>query len=164
MHSIRMSIAAVAVAVIAVLPLGAAENPAIEAFKKDVATLETYTTEQELLAKKDPMAGITMIRGVIAKVQAVKTDGLPADLKEGWKSFVVVMAKMGEVFKGWPDKPEEVQAFIVKKGTEDAAYMENFEKKMTAIESELEPVMEKLEDLSKKYGLDGIGTILPGGK
>jgi hypothetical protein len=160
----RVLLAAFAVAIAVASPLSAAEDPAIESFKKDVAALESYTTEQENLAKRDPMAGITMIRGVVAKVQSVKTDGLPADLKEGWKSFAGVMAKMGEVFKGWPEKPEDVQAFILKKGTEDPAYMGNFEKKMTAIESELEPVMEKLEDLSKKYGLDGIGTILPGGK
>src|SRR5690349_17485433 len=135
MNSVRILVTALCAAIVAASPLHAAENPAIDSFKKEVAALESYTTEQETLAKKDPMAGITMIRGVVAKVQAVKTDRLPADLKEGWKSFAGVMAKMGEVFKGWPEKPDEVQAFILKKGSEDPAYMENFEKRMTTIES-----------------------------
>ena len=121
-----------------------------------------FSKEQEAGLKTNPMAGIAMIRNIVTKLNAVKTDALPADLKSGFTEFVVAISKMGEIFKDWPEKPEEMQAFIVKKLGEDPKYMDVFGEKMAALEKEVQPAVEKLDALGKKYGLEGLGALAPG--
>jgi tetratricopeptide (TPR) repeat protein len=149
MHAL---ISVIAVAFIFVTPLRA--DGALDGFKKDFASLEAYIKTQEAGLKTNPMAGIAMIRGIIGKLQALKTDGLPADLKQGFTEFVVAISKMGELFKGWPEKAEEMQAFIVKKIGEDPKYMDNFGKRMAVLEKDMQPTVTKLDELGRKYGLD----------
>jgi hypothetical protein len=159
MKTMRAFITAIAVAFISVTPLRADE--ALDGFKKEMGSLEGYIKEQEAGLKSNPMAGIAMIRGIVGKLQAVKTDGLPADLKTGFTEFVAQIAKMGVLFKDWPEKAEEMQPFIVKKIGEDPKFMDNFGAKMAEIEKEMQPAVVKLDELGKKYGLD-MSKLAPG--
>ena len=151
---------ALALAFASIMPLHA--DPALDGFKKEMTALEASIKKQEAALKGNPMGGIAMLRGIISTLKAVKTDGLPDDLKLGYMEFVVAISKMGEVFKDWPDKPEEMQAFIVKKIGEDPKYMDAFAVKMTALEKEIQPASAKLEAIGKKYGLDRLGALAPG--
>ena len=164
MKLIRTLITAIAVTLTAICPLRADEAAALEGFKKEMSGIEAYTKEQEAALQGNPMAGIAMIRNIVAKVRLVKTEGLPADLKEGYSNFVGVLTKMGDLFAGWPEKAEDMQAFIVKKATEDPKFMDSFGEKMQAMETEMAPVMAKLEELGKKYGLEGLNNLAPGSK
>lgn len=151
---------AVALAFASIAPLRADE--ALDGFKKEMASLEAYTKEQEAALKDNPMAGIAMIRNIVGKLKSVKTAGLPADLAAGYADFVGVISKMGDIFKDWPDKPEEMQAFILKKAGEDPKFMDSFGEKMAGLEKEMAPAVAKLDELGKKYGLDGLGALAPG--
>ena len=151
---------ALALAIAFIMPLRADE--ALDGFKKEMTGLEAYVKEQEAGLKTNPMAGITMIRGIVGKLKGIKTDGLPADLKGGYTEFVTAISKMGDLFKGWPDKAEDMQAFIVKKIGEDPKYMDKFGENMAALEKEMQPAVAKLDELGKKYGLDGLGALAPG--
>jgi hypothetical protein len=165
MKTIRLIIMALAVAFTSLQParIQAQDAAAMEAFKKEMLAIEAYTKEQEAALKDNPMAGIAMIRNIVGKLKAVKTDGLPADLKAGYGEFVAVIAKMGDMFKGWPDKPEQMVEFIQKKATEDPKFMESFGEKMAALEGEMKPAIQKLDELGKKYGLEGLNKLAPGG-
>jgi hypothetical protein len=163
MKTIRTLIIALAVALTSLQPGILRADAALDAFKKDMEALEAYTKEQEAAAKTNPMAGIAMIRNIVAKLKAVKTEGLPADLKAGYGEFVAVIAKMGDLFAGWPDKAEDMQTFIVKKMGEDPKFMEVFGEKMAGLEKEMQPAIAKLSELGKKYGFEGLDKLGPGG-
>jgi hypothetical protein len=163
MKTIQLILLALAVA-FTPLHLHAQDAAAMEAFKKEMLAIEAYTKEQEAGAKENPLAGVAMIRNIVGKLKAVKTEGLPADLKAGFAEFVTVIAKMGDMFAGWPDKAEEMQTFITKKMTDDPQYMEKFGEKMAALEKEMQPAIQKLDELGKKYGLEGLNKLAPGDK
>ena len=151
---------AIALAFAFITPLRADE--ALDGFKKEMTALEASIKQQEAGLKENPMAGIAMIRDIVSKLKAIKVDGLPEDLKSGYMEFVVAISKMGDMFKGWPDKAEEMQAFIVKKLGEDPKFMDAFGEKMAALEKEMVPAVAKLDALGKKYGLEGLGALAPG--
>jgi len=136
-------------------------DAALDTFKKEMETLEAYTKQQEAALKENPMGGIAMIRNMVGKIKAIKTDGLPEDLKQGFSEFVVAISKVGDIFKDWPEKPDDMLAFVQKKATDDPKFMEAFGEKMAGIEKEMQPAIEKLDALGKKYGLDGLGALAP---
>jgi hypothetical protein len=152
MKILRAFVAAIAVVFIFITPLRA--DAAMDGFKAGMASIEAYIKIQEAALKTDPMAGIAMIRGIVHRLQALKTDGLPADLKLGYTEFVVAMSKMGTLFEGWPEKSEAMKAFIGKKIGEDPKFMDKFSMKMAAIEKDTQPAVAKLDELGRKYGLD----------
>ncbi len=160
MKTIRAILLAIAVAFGANTSLRA--DAALDGFKKEMEALEAYTKQQEAALKENPMGGIAMIRNMIGKIKAVKTDGLPDDLKAGFGDFVTAISKVGDIFKDWPEKPEEMMAFVQKKAAEDPKFMEAFGEKMAGIEKEMQPAIEKLDALGKKYGLDNLGSLAPG--
>jgi|GEM_PF-941675 len=160
MKTIRAIFLAIAVAFASTTSLRA--DAALDNFKKEMEALEAYTKQQEAALKENPMGGIAMIRNMIIKIKAVKTDGLPDDLKAGFGDFVTAISKVGDIFKDWPEKPEEMMAFIQKKATDDPKFMEAFGEKMAGIEQEMKPAIEKLDALGKKYGLDNLGSLAPG--
>jgi hypothetical protein len=166
MKTIRLIILALAVALTSLQPgrSHAQDDAALEAFKKEMLALEAYTKEQEAAVKANPMGGIAMIRNIVTKLKSVKTDGLPADLKAGYGEFVAIISKMGDLFNGWPEKAEDMQAFIVKKMGEDPKFMDAFGEKMVALEKEMKPAIEKLDGLGKKYGFEGLNKLAPGGE
>ena len=160
MKTKRAIFTAIAMAIAFIMPLRADE--ALDGFKKEMTGLEAYVKQQEAGLKENPMAGIAMIRNIVTKLRAIKTDGLPADLKGGYMEFVTAISKMGDMFTGWPEKAEDMQAFIVKKIGEDPKYMDKFGEKMSALEKDMAPAVAKLDELGKKYGLEGLGALAPG--
>src|SRR5262245_11625103 len=106
MKTIRLILLTLAVALTSLQParIQAQDAAALEAFKKEMLTLEAFVKQQEAAAKDNPLAGVPMIRGIVSKLKAVKTEGLPADLKAGYEGFVAVISKMADLFKDWPEK------------------------------------------------------------
>ena len=156
----RIIITAIAVAFTSITSLRADE--ALDGFKKEMATLEASIKTQEAALKDNPMGGIAMIRNIVTSLKTLKTDGLPADLKDGFSEFITAISKMGDIFKDWPEKPDEMQPYIIKKMGEDPKFMDAFGVKMEALGKEMEPAVAKLDALGKKYGIEGMNTIAPG--
>jgi hypothetical protein len=150
MNILRAFIMTIAVAFMSITPLRA--DAALDGFKNDMASLAAYVAKQE--ASTDPMAGIATVRGIIGRLQALKTDGLPADLKQGFTEFVVAISKMGALLEDWPEKSEELRAFIANKIGEDPAYLGKLGEKMAAIDKDMEPAVKRLDALGAKYGID----------
>ena len=160
MKTMRVIITAIAVAFTSITSLRADE--ALDTFKKDMAVLEASIKKQEAALKDNPMGNIAVFRSLIGALKASKTDGLPADLKEGFAEFVAAMSKLGDIFIGWPEKPEEMQQYLLKKMVEDPESMEAIGAKMKAIVKEVEPAVVKLEALGKKYGIENMSALAPG--
>jgi hypothetical protein len=131
------------------------EKTAIANFKSEIESVGKWIEEKKPAANDPASAGQT-VSEIIAKLKAVKTDGLPADLKAAWAEMNTVLTEMGEVFKSMPkidaSKPEEM-----------GKVMGEFMPKMMAIQAKVEPVAKKLEEVGKKYELD-MTKVAPGGK
>ncbi len=138
----------------AAAPVTAEEKAAIANFKTQIEETSKWIEEKQKEATTDPAAGIAMVGEIIAKLKAIKCDGLPADLKGAWGDMTVVLGEMGEVFKGMPKvdgtKPEEMQKV-----------MGEFLPKMMAVQGKVAPVAKKLKDLGTKYGIE-MGKVTPG--
>lgn len=124
------------------------EETTIANFKTEVEDVTKWIEEkQKTVATTDPAAGIAMVGEIVTKFQAIKTDGLPADLKSAWGEMTGVIGEMGDIFKGMPtanpDKPEDAMK----------AFGELMPKLM-AIQAKMEPAAKKLDEVGKKYGLD----------
>jgi hypothetical protein len=130
------------------------EKTAIANFKAEVESVGKWIEEKQKTEPADPAAGAAMMGEVIGKIKAVKTDGLPADLKDAWGEMGVVLTEMGELFKGMPtgatDKPEDAMKALGE-----------MMPKMMAMQAKMEPISKKLEEVGKKYGLD-MSKVAPG--
>jgi hypothetical protein len=123
------------------------EKTAIATFKTEVESASQWIEEKQKALPSDPAAGMAMMGEIIAKLKAIKTDGLPADLKGAWTEMSDVMTEMGDMFKNMPTtKPEK---------PEDAMKaMGEIMPKMMALQAKVEPVAKKLQEVGTKYGLD----------
>jgi len=137
------------------------EKSALEGFKKDVAALKTWTDEMDKKIAENPLAGFTAIGDMAAKMKAVKTDELPADLKEPWTGLIAAVDKMVALVAVFPKDPAEIEKFMAKKSSEDPKFMDDFGNKMQAIETETKPILEKLKAASDKYGIEGLDKLGP---
>ena len=130
------------------------EKNAIANFKTEVESVGKWIEEKQKSVQTDPAAGMAMMGEMVGKFKAIKTDGLPADLKGAWGEMGGVMTEMGEIFKGMPtakpDKPEDAMKA-----------MGELMPKIMAIQSKMEPAAKKLEEVGKKYGLD-MSKVAPG--
>lgn len=140
-----------------------ADDAAIQRFKADMLKLEKESDELMKNAKpqQDPASGIRMIRALVGKLRATDTTGLPGDLKGAYDEFVVIMGKMEKLFQGWPDDSAGFVEFAQKKAKEDPAFLQNFGPTVEALDKQMKPVIAKLDDLGKKYGIDGFGALAP---
>ncbi|HWB02688.1 MAG TPA: hypothetical protein VG796_06650 [Verrucomicrobiales bacterium] len=123
------------------------EKDAIEALKKDAAEIKAMSKAGE--ESKDPMAQMTMIKPMLAKMQAIKTEGLPADLKTALEEAKIKIGEMAVLFKDLPAKKEEVMAWAQKAFADPT-----LQTKMQKIGEEVKATGEKLKDVAKKYGVD----------
>jgi hypothetical protein len=135
-------------------PAAVDEKTAIASFKTEVETVGKWIEEKQKTAGADPAAGAAMVGEIVAKLKAVKTDGLPADLKAAWGDMNGALGEMGDVFKSMPKvdaaKPEEM-----------GKVMGEFMPKIMAVQAKVAPVAAKLEEIGKKYGLD-MAKVAPG--
>jgi hypothetical protein len=128
------------------------EKTALEEFKKDVAALKAWSDEKEKSFAGNPMAALAAVGEMTTKCKAIKTDGLPADLKEAWAKNLVAMEKMAALMGEMPANPEEAQ-----KKMADPAFQKDFGVKMLAIQQEVMSASTKMDELSKKYGFESLG-------
>ena len=123
------------------------EKEAIANFKAEVEGVTKWIEEKQKTVATDPVAGMSLMGEMVGKFKAIKTDGLPADLKGAWNEMTAVLAEMGDIFKGMPtaksDKPEDA-----------AKAMGEIMPKMMAVQAKMGPAAKKLEEAGKKHGLD----------
>ncbi len=128
------------------------EKTAIANFKSEIESVGKWIEEQKPAAN-DPF-GAEASNQIIARLKAIKTDGLPEDLKSAWAEMNAVFTEMGEFFKSMPkidvSKPEEINKAKAELGP-----------KMMAIQAKVEPVAKKLEEVGKKHGID-MSKVAPG--
>lgn len=162
MKTARIVLAVLALALAPALPLRADASARLEKFKKELATFNAFSKEQECKAAENPMAGIAMIRNLVERLKDVKTEGLPEDLKSGFEQFVGTLSKMGDILKDWPEKVEDIEPYIQKRLAEDPKFMQAMEDRIAALDKEMQPAIQKLEELGKKYALEGLDKLAPG--
>ncbi len=95
------------------------------------------------------MAGMAKMKTVMARVNAIKTDGLPADLKEAFTGFRSKLSEMVDLLKDMPEKKEDMLAWAQKMAADPALGA-----KMAAIGQEVGVLGEKLSEVAKKHGID----------
>jgi ferritin-like protein len=104
------------------------------------------------------MAALVPMKAMCAKMQEVKGDGLPAELKDAWTGMSGSFGKMGELFKDFPDKPADMVGYITKTvGTEPAAiqkWQEEFQTKMVKIGQDGDAAVKKFTETAQKFGID----------
>ena len=122
------------------------EKAALDAFKKSAEELNALTKEEP---NADPMAGMAKMKTVMARVNAIKTDGLPADLKEAFTGFRSKLSEMVGLLKDMPEKKEDMLAWAQKMAADPALGA-----KMAAIGQEVGVLGEKLSEVAKKHGID----------
>ena len=102
------------------VPAAVDEKTAIANFKTEVETFSKWADEKgkavTSAAATDPMAGIAMMGEITGKFKAIKTDGLPTDLKAAWGEMGGVMSEVSDVFKDIKipkaEKPEDTQKLM----------------------------------------------------
>ncbi|MEQ1854167.1 MAG: hypothetical protein ABMA01_21560, partial [Chthoniobacteraceae bacterium] len=109
------------------------EKTAIANFKTEVEAVGKWIDEKQKTAPTDPVAGMAMMGEVIGKIKAVKTDGLPADLKGAWGEMGGVLTEMGDIFKNMPPKTPEKPEDAMKA-------MGEIMPKMMAIQAKMGPI------------------------
>ena len=87
-------------------PVSASEKAAIQKFEtelKQVKTLlEPVMKDAQAAAAENPLAGLVYLKLICARMQRIKGEGLPLDLKEAWMSMTAAYAKMSELFGELP--------------------------------------------------------------
>jgi hypothetical protein len=126
---------------------GNSEKEALESFKKSAGELNALTNEAPDPA--DPMAGLSKVKVMVAKLEAIKTDGLPADLKDAFTAFRSKFSEMAAALKDMPEKKEDRLAWAQKMMTDP-----ELGAKMAKLGQELVPLAQKLEEVAKKHGID----------
>ncbi len=128
------------------------EKEALDAFKAKVEEIKQLSKAGEAESQGNPMGGMGKLKQIMAKVAEIKTDGLPADLKEAFTVAQSKMAGMAEIFKDMPEKQEEMMAWMMKLGTDPA-----IKEKMETLQKEGDAAFEKLKEVGKKYGIEDFG-------
>jgi hypothetical protein len=163
MKIFRSPVAALALGFAALAPLHAAtEKEAIAAFKSDIEKLDAEAKAKQGQLATDPAAGVTMVRTMCKRLRAVRTDGLPADLKSAYTDLVAALGKFEKVFEGFPETGAEFQAFLQQKVTTDPNFLQKFQTDLAAATADVQPKMKKLDETGKKYGIENLGEVSKG--
>jgi hypothetical protein len=135
----------------------AQEQAAVENFKREAESLDSWMKEKQKSMGGNPMAGIAVMKELVGKLKAMKSEDLPADLKDAWADFVSKISKMEALLSEMGSDPAE----MIKKATADPKFMQTFGERMKAIESEVRPAAQRLTEVGKKYGIEKMGEIAP---
>jgi len=138
------------------------EKAAIAKFQAELkatkAAAESIMKEGDKAAAENPMAALVPMKTLCAKMQEIRGEGLPADLKEAWLGVSASFAKMSELFKDFPDKPADMTAWLVKTvGTDPAAlqkWQTDFQTKLGEAGQGTEVAGKKFAEVGAKYGID----------
>jgi hypothetical protein len=131
---------------------GRDEKTALEEFKKDMTALQAWSKEKEKSFAGNPLGPLAAMGELTIKSKAIKTDGLPADLKEAWKQNLAAMDKMSAAMGQLPANPEEAQ-----KKMADPAFQKDFGAKMAAVQPDVMAASTKMDEMAKKYGFESLG-------
>ena len=147
----------------------AAEKAAIGAFAKQVADLgiveDMNTLEQlEANAEENPAPLFEAIDALVEKLGEVTTDGLPADLEDGFEAMKLGFSDLAEHCRAMPMPLEllkegeaAITAWMTEKVTADPEFLGKFEEEMGAWEKKVEEMGSKLEAMDgsvfEKYGI-----------
>ena len=140
------------------------ESNAVDAFKEQVKSLELNETMQavEATAKKQMFGSIFSLND---KLQELKTDDLPEDLKAATRTLQNMMGSMSGHIKKLPipmdviTKDEEaITAWVGEKMAADPSFMQSFgssmkgwEKEMDKLGKAMEDQGDEVEEVYKKY-------------
>lgn len=133
------------------------QEDAIAKFKTAVEAAVKWQNEaQKNLKPNDMTAGMAMMGEMVDKMQGVPTSGLPADLKSAWGDFTGVLGELKTVVGSMP-KVDQSNPEAAMKAIGD------FLPKMMELQTKVEPIVKKLSEVGKKYGLDDLEKVDPGG-
>lgn len=135
------------------------EKAAIEEFKAEVTALKTWSDSKDKEVAANPTASMTLISEMSAKMKAIKTSDLPADLKEAWNGMLSGVDKMTVTMAELPKDPAQMQEFMTKKMQENPKFAVEFQAKMEAIGKEMEGHTNKMKEVAKKYGIEGLDKL-----
>ena len=157
-------------AVMAAAEKGAAEKAAIEAFAKQMADLgivEDMNTleEMEADAEENPAPLFEAMDALVEKFGEVNTDGLPADLEEGFGAMKSGFSDLAEHCRAIPmplellkDGEAAITAWFTEKATADPEFLGKFQEEMGAWEKKAEELGSKLEEMDgsvfEKYDIE----------
>ena len=146
------------------------ESKAVDAFKEQVKSLELNETMQaveaaEATAEENPSPMFESIFSLNDKLQELKTDDLPEDLKAATRTLQNMMGSMSGHIKKLPipmdvlTKGEEaITAWVGEKMAADPSFMESFgssmkgwEKEMDKLGKAMEDQGDEVEEVYKKY-------------
>jgi len=135
------------------------EKTALEEFKKDVARLKTRSEEQEQVRAKagqsDPDAEQKELHELVGMLKAIKTSGLPADLKSTWQAIVRDVGELGTIMA--------VMSADLPNGANDPLLAENMadvQKKFEDLMNRLDADGKKVAAAAKKYGIEGLDKVI----
>ena len=157
-------------AVMAAAEKEAAEKSAIEAFAKQMADLgivEDMNTleEMEADAEENPAPLFEAMDALVEKFGEVNTDGLPADLEEGFGAMKSGFSDLAEHCRAIPmplellkDGEAAITAWFTEKATADPEFLGKFQAEMGAWEKKAEELGSKLEEMDgsvfEKYDIE----------
>ena len=157
-------------AVMAAAEKEAAEKAAIEAFAKQMADLgivEDMNTleEMEADAEENPAPLFEAMDALVEKFGEVNTDGLPADLEEGFGAMKAGFSDLAEHCRAIPmplellkDGEAAITAWFTEKATADPEFLGKFQAEMGAWEKKAEELGSKLEEMDgsvfEKYDIE----------
>lgn len=131
------------------------EKDALARFKADMLAMKA-DTESMKPDPANPMGMLAPLKAMLNKIVAVKTDGLPADLKAALIEAQTKVAAAKEMFKDVPEVSD--MAALTEKLTADPALAAKLQKVMTEdlpkVMEAVGPAMEKVGEVAKKHGLD----------
>lgn len=145
----------------------AIQAAALEAFKGEMKSIDSFMKESEAAMKENPMSAMGKIKEVLAKLDAVKTDLLPADLKEPFEKLKGATKKITEAMSDLPfpaDKasdPAAMQAWAQEQAAKDPGFLAGFQAKMGAFQTKMQSISaegdaakDALQAAFDKYGID----------
>ena len=131
------------------------EKDALARFKTDMLALKAET-ESMKPDPANPMGMLAPLKVMLNKIVALKTDGLPADLKAALLETQAKVAAAKEMFKDVPEVSD--MAALTEKLTANPALAAKLQKVMTEdlpkVMQDVGPAMEKVGEVAKKHGLD----------
>jgi hypothetical protein len=91
---------------------------------------------------------------MMAKISAVRTDGLPEDLVIPFYKLKVAARQITEHYKEYPTEHQELQKWLAEKVTADPAFSTKMMEKMSTLGAKIERANEQLKKAGAKYGIE----------
>ena len=145
----------------------ALQAAALEGFKTEMKAVDAFMKGSEAAMKENPMGAFGKIKELVGKLEAVKTDLLPADLKEPFEKLRASTQKMVAAMGKLPFASENIasqadmQKWVQDKAAKDPAFMADFMSKMQAFQTEVgqistdgDAAKDALQAAFDKYGID----------